>query len=158
MLIAAICAAVAKFGVADQYNRLSEAERSYAEVHAQHKEMQQAIADYPAVEQEYRTYSRSWLTEDSGLAVSVDRLDVLDLLEDHMMTCGNVRSFSISGTTVFVSMSGMNLEEISVMFIDLQQQPIVKSASLNIASTADDLTEAMDFSVTIVLQPEEDSQ
>lgn len=158
LIIALLSAAVAKFGVIDQLARLSEAERAYNEVHARHVEMESAIAAYPEVEQEYRTYSRKWMTNDSALSVSVDRMEVLDLLEQRLMSCGTVKSFLVQDSTVLVAMSGMNLEEISIMFADLQRQPIVASAVLTIASTAKDSTEALDFSITIILQPAEEAE
>ena len=59
VLIAGLSAAVAKFAVIDQLDRLSQAEGAYNAVHVQYVAMQQAVADYPNVEERYRTYSRS---------------------------------------------------------------------------------------------------
>ena len=129
-------------------------------MHAQYVQMQQAIENYPAVEQEYRTYSRSWMQEDTtGSFVSVERVDVLDLLEQYLMPYGTVNSVAMQKDTVVVSMSGMNLEQISAMFERLQKQPIVAGASLNLASTAQNAQASdLDFSVTITLQPEKEAE
>lgn len=160
LLIALLAFAVAKFGVLDQLDRLSAAERVYDSVHEQYVQMQDAIANYPAVEQEYRTYSRKWMQNTTnGLFVSVDRMDVLDLLEARLMSCGTVNSFYVQNDTVIVTMSDMNLEEISIMFADLQRQPIVASAALTIASTTQDSANSdLDFSVTIILQSAEEPE
>lgn len=158
-LIAVLAAAVAKFGVIDQLARQREAENAYNTTHAQYLEMQQAIENYPAVEQEYRTYSRKWMQDDtSGMFVSVDRIDVLALLEDHLLPYGKVKNLIVQAETMVVSMSGMNLEQISTMFAKLQEQPIVSSAVLNIAATADKSADAndLDFSITIILQSAEE--
>lgn len=158
-LIAVLAAAVAKFGVIDQLARQREAENDYNATHAQYLEMQQAIENYPAVEQEYRTYSRKWMQDDtSGMFVSVDRIDVLALLEDHLLPYGKVKNLIVQAETMVVSMSGMNLEQISTMFAKLQEQPIVSSAVLNIAATADKSADAndLDFSITIILQSAEE--
>ena len=158
-LIAVLAAAVAKFGVIDQLARQREAENVYNATHAQYLEMQQAIENYPAVEQEYRTYSRKWMQDDtSGMFVSVDRIDVLALLENHLLPYGKVKNLIVQAETMVVSMSGMNLEQISTMFAKLQEQPIVSSAVLNIAATADKSSDAsdLDFSITIILQPAEE--
>ena len=157
IIIAILCAGVVKLGVVDQFARLSEAESEYSAVHSQHMEMEEEIERYPQVEQEYRTYSRSWMTQDSE-NVSVDRMEVLDLMEDYLMSCGTVRSFSVQKDTVLVAMSGMNLEEISAMFSELQQQEIVSGASLTIASTADRTDEDLNFSVTIILRGEQEGE
>lgn len=159
LIIVLLSAAVAKFGVIDQLARLDEAEQAYHEVHAQHLAMEEAIAAYPEVEQEYRTYSRKWMTDSSTLSVSVDRMEVLDLLQTQLMSCGTVKSFLVQDSTVFVTMSGMDLEEISAMFAELQRQPIVASAALTIASTAQDSSASdLDFSITIILQPAEEAE
>ncbi len=157
-IIAVLCFMVAKFGVADQFERLSAAESAYNDVHSQYIEMQEALASYDDVEQEYHTYSRKWMTSGENIAVTVDRAEVLDLLEDKLMSCGTVNSFLVEDDTVLANMSGMNLEEISVMFEDLQRQPIVDSAKLTIASTASDTGEVLDFSITIVLQAEDEEE
>lgn len=159
VLIALISAGVAKFGVIDPLARLSEAESAYGAVHTQYVQMQDAIGDYAAIEHEYRTYSRNWMqSEKSDLFVSVDRADVLDLLETQLMPNGTVKTVTVKGNTVVVTMSGMNLTQISEMFGALQEQSIVATASLTIASTMEDTPEdELDFSITIILQNEEET-
>ena len=158
VVIALLCFVVAKFGVIDQFARLNDAEKEYSSVHEQNVAFKEEIEDYPEIEQEYRTYSRKWMKTDSNIAVSVDRSEVLDMLESKLMSCGTMRSFMVDGNTVLANMSGMNLEEISVMFDDLQLQPIVRKASLTIASTTTSTQELLDFSITITLQPEEEAE
>ena len=140
---------VVKFGVLDQLARQSAAESAYNTVHAQYTEMQSAVEKYPEVEEEYRTYSRKWMQqEDSGAFVSVDRQEVLDLMENYLQPYGTIKAVTISDDVMIVSMSG-----ISAMFEILQQQSIVKAADLTIASTEKTAGEDLDFSVTITLQP-----
>ena len=158
VVIALLCFVVSKFGVIDQFARLNDAEKEYSSVHEQNVALKEEIEDYPEIEQEYRTYSRKWMKTDSNIAVSVDRSEVLDMLESKLMSCGTMRSFMVDGNTVLANMSGMNLEEISVMFDDLQRQPIVRKASLTIASTTTSTQELLDFSITITLQPEEEAE
>ena len=113
--------------------------------------MQNALENYDAVEQEYRTYSRSWMTEENGGFVDVDRMDVLALVEQELMARGEGRSFVAQQNTLVVHMAGMSLAEVSAMLESVQRQPIVAGASLNLASTADEAG-VLEFSVTIVLQ------
>ena len=152
ILVLVVC--VVKFGVLDQLARQSAAESAYNTVHTQYVDMQNAVEKYPEVEEKYRTYSKKWMQqEDSGAFVSVDRQEVLDLMENNLQRYGEVKSVNVSDDTMIVSMSGMTLQEISAMFEILQQQPIVKSADLTIASTEKTAGEDLDFSVTITLQP-----
>lgn len=157
-LILVVCILVAKFGVIDQFNRLNEAETAYNDAHNQNLELQQQLEPYPEVEQEYRTYSRKWMKTDSSIAVAVDRSDVLNMLETQLMSNGTMRSFLVENNTVIANMSGMNLEEISIMFAELQRQPIVKYATLTIASTEASSDVDVDFSITITLQSEEEAE
>lgn len=151
VLIAVLALAVAKFAVLDQLARQRAAEQQYQSVHAQYVEMQNALENYDAVEQEYRTYSRSWMTEENGGFVDVDRMDVLALVEQELMARGEVRSFVAQQNTLVVHMAGMSLAEVSAMLESVQRQPIVAGASLNLASTADE-DGLLEFSVTVVLQ------
>lgn len=159
VLIAGLSAAVAKFAVIDQLDRLSQAEGAYNAVHVQYVAMQQAIADYPNVEERYRTYSRSWmLSGDTNGLARVDRADVLDLVEARLLPHGRINTLSLRDSVMVVSMSGMNLSQISAMFERLQTEKIVASASLNMASTEekDDPNALLDFTITIALQPEQE--
>ena len=81
-LILAVSFCVAKFGVIDQFARLDRAEGAYNQVHRQYLQVEQAVADYPKVEQRYRTYSRKWMenSAEDGL-ITVDRTLVLDMTE-----------------------------------------------------------------------------
>lgn len=159
VLIAGLSAAVAKFAVIDQLDRLSQAEGAYNAVHVQYVAMQQAVADYPNVEERYRTYSRSWmLSGDTNGLARVDRADVLDLVEARLLPYGRINTLSLQDSVMVVSMSGMNLSQISAMFERLQTEKIVASASLNMASTEekDDPNALLDFTITIALQPEQE--
>ena len=159
VLIAGLSAAVAKFAVIDQLDRLAQAEGAYNAVHVQYVAMQQAVADYPNVEERYRTYSRSWmLSGDTNGLARVDRADVLDLVEARLLPYGRINTLSLRDSVMVVSMSGMNLSQISAMFERLQTEKIVASASLNMASTEekDDPNALLDFTITIALQPEQE--
>lgn len=159
VLIAGLSAAVAKFAVIDQLDRLSQAEGAYNAVHVQYVAMQQAVADYPNVEERYRTYSRSWmLSGDTNGLARVDRADVLDLVEARLLPYGRINTLSLRDSVMVVSMSGMNLRQISEMVELVRADPIVESAALNLASTEQDSTEAlMDFTLTIALEPAEEA-
>lgn len=158
IIIAILCLLVVKFGISDQYARLSAAESEYAQVHTQYVDMQNSLKNYAQVEQEYHTYSRDWMTNSESTDVTVDRTEVLDLIEQSLMSYGDINSFKVNANVVSVSMSGMNLSEISTMFSNLQAQPLVESANLNIASTQKSSTEELEFSITITLASQDDEE
>ena len=149
VLIVVLSFCVANFGVLRQLDRQRAAENAYNTVHSQYIQMQQALADYDNVELQYRTYSRTWMQEEgSPFYIPVD------LLEGYLMPYGTVKTVLVEDDVAIITMSGMDLEQISAMFQRVQQQPIVKSASLTIAATPRlSRTDLLDFSVTITLQP-----
>ena len=125
-----------KYGVLDLYSKLNAAEEEYDNVHIRYVAAQNQLRDYDDVLMEYRTYSMDWMEKDtSGKYVSVDRKDVLDLIESKMMRSGRVNSLNVSGMTVNVEMSGLNLRQISQMCAELETSPIVESAILMSAGT-----------------------
>lgn len=154
-LIVLLCFCTANFGVLRQLDRQRTAEQAYQTAHSQYLEMQAALAAYDDVELQYRTYSRGWMQQEgSPFYVPADRLEVLDLLEGYLMPHGTVNSVLVEEDMAIVAMSGMDLQQISAMFQQLQCQPIVKDASLTIAATPRSArSDLLDFSVTITLQP-----
>lgn len=127
-----------KYGVLDLYTKLNKAADDYDAVHVQYVAAENALRDYDDVLMEYRTYSMDWMEKDtSGKYVSVDRRDVLDLIESKMRRVGEVETISISGSNANVEMSGMDLRQISQMCAELETSPIVESAILMSAGTND---------------------
>jgi len=125
-----------KYGVLDLYTKLSEAAEQYDAVHVNYVAAENALRDYDDVLMEYRTYSMDWMEKDeSGKYVSVDRRDVLDLIESKMRRVGEVETISVSGNNANVEMSGMDLKGISQMCAELESSPIVDSAILMSAGT-----------------------
>ena len=130
-------------------------------MHQQYETVLQELTGYDEVLTEYRTYSMDWMAgSEDGQGyqfVAVDRRDVLDLIESEMMTRGTVSSVSMRDDRVVVGMSGMSLEEISVMFSSIEQHDIVKSVELDVAETERDKpASVLSFTVNIVLNTEQD--
>ena len=146
---------VARFGVMEQYKRLSEAQSAYGEVHSQLAACQEKLTDYELVLTEYRSCSLDGMTEGEDQLITVSRQAVLDLVEGSMMPRGKVISVNILDDTADVEMSGMSLDQISAMFAVMEAEPIVRSVELNMAATEENTASAqLNFSVRIYLGPE----
>lgn len=146
---------VARFGVMEQYRRLSEAQSAYGEVHSQLAACQEKLEDYDLVLTEYRSCSLDGMTEGEDQLITVSRQAVLDLVEGIMMPRGKVISVNILDDTADVEMSGMSLDQISDMFAVMEAEPIVRSVELNMAATEENTASAqLNFSVRIYLGPE----
>ena len=146
---------VARFGVMEQYQRLSEAQSAYGEVHSRLAACQEKLEDYELVLTEYRSCSLDGMTEGEDQLITVSRQAVLDLVEGIMMPRGKVISVNILDDTADVEMSGMSLDQISAMFAVMEAEPIVRSVELNMAATEENTASAqLNFSVRIYLGPE----
>lgn len=146
---------VARFGVMEQYRRLSEAQSAYGEVHSQLAACQEKLTDYELVLTEYRSCSLDGMTEGEDQLITVSRQAVLDLVEGIMMPRGKVISVNILDDTADVEMPGMSLDQISTMFAVMEAEPIVRSVELNMAATEENTASAqLNFSVRIYLGPE----
>ena len=144
---------VARFGVMEQYRRLSEAQSAYGRV--QLTACQEQLTDYEQVLAEYRSSSLDGMADSEGKLVTVPRRDVLDLVEDLMMPRGKVLSVEILDDAAEVEMSDMRMDQISEMFAVMEEKPIVKSVELNVASTEENrAASVLSFSVRIYLRPE----
>ena len=152
ILLLSFC--VANFGVLRQLDRQRAAEQAYSTAHSQYTEMQTALADYDRVELQYRTWSRAWMhDENSPVYVPVDRMEVLDLVQEYLMPYGTVNTLVVDEDVMIVTMSDMNLEQISAMFQRLQLQPTVKAATLTLAATPSvNPGDKVDFSITVTLR------
>ena len=154
-VILLVAGLVARFGVMEQYQRLSEAQSSYGEVHSQLAACQEKLTDYELVLTEYRSCSLDGMTEGEDQLITVSRQAVLDLVEGIMMPRGRVISVNILDDTADVEMSGMSLDQISAMFAVMEAEPIVRSVELNMAATEENTASAqLNFSVRIYLGPE----
>ena len=146
---------VARFGVMEQYRRLSEAQSAYGEVHSQLAACQEKLTDYELVLTEYRSCSLDGMTEGEDQLITVSRQAVLNLVEGIMMPRGKVISVNILDDTADVEMSGMSLDQISAMFAVIEAESIVRSVELNMAATEENTASAqLNFSVRIYLGPE----
>ena len=159
VLILLLAILVAKVGVYDQYARLDKAESEYNQIHQQNQALEEKTKDYDSVSLQYRAYSMSFISdEEDENYVAVDRKDILDLIEDVMMSRGEVITVTINKNTAVVTMTGMNLKEISRMNQELKQRDIVSDVQLNIAQTEEQKAASiLNFSDTIYLQSAEEA-
>ena len=123
ILLLSFC--VANFGVLRQLDRQRAAEQAYSTAHSQY----------------------------SPVYVPVDRMEVLDLVQEYLMPYGTVNTLVVDEDVMIVTMSDMNLEQISAMFQRLQLQPAVKAATLTLAATPSvNPGDKVDFSITVTLR------
>ncbi len=133
VLILLLAGAVAKFGVYDQYARLAAAQAEYNKYHNQTQAFAEALKDYKKVETDYRTHSLEWLDN-----TSVDRIQVLEMVEEELMTLGWIEKITVYDNAMTVSMVVEGLRDFSVLKGALEDHQIVKRVDLHEAGSEND--------------------
>lgn len=116
-----------KYGVAEQMALRTEAENSLREARSALDAALAKSADYDAVLAEYNRYTLTSLSE--AELSEADRAEVLTLVES--MVVGEedmcIRSVSVSGNTLQMSIAGLSLERISELTGMLEESKTVES-------------------------------
>lgn len=157
VLIAALAGAAAKLGVIDLYGCLADAQSEYAQVHRENLDAQEKLSRFDEVLQEYRTYSMDWLSEEenAALSFSVERTEVLDLVERTVAPYGALSALQVQGERVDVELSETDLDRIAEALGAVKASELVESVGLELAETEKDRpADVMKCTLHIVLREE----
>ena len=130
--VLAVLAAVAvfgKFAVADRFAAAAAAEAAVDARRAELAAIRDSYADYAEVEHTYNQYTYTGF--DRTIA---DRLDVMSLLERDVYPVCTVRSQSIAGKSVSLTISGLTLDGISDLIARLEAEPMVARVTVSTAN------------------------
>ena len=138
-----------KLLVYDLWAENREAQRGLAAAEEQLTGTMARLADYNEVRERYSRYSAT--DEERAL---VDRVEVLDMLEEAVGGIARLDSVSISGDAAQVQFSGANLAETAQIVRVLESFPIVAGTVVNTASTMETAGAQVQTSIMIQLQKE----
>lgn len=110
-----------KFAVMDRFDKLSKAEAGLTAMKTYLDETRRAYADYDEVREQYDRCHYAGCDK-----TTVDRLDVLNILERQVFPVCNVTSLSVSGDTVTLSLSDLDLKQVSHLIVTLEAEPLVE--------------------------------
>jgi len=146
-VIVIFAALFAKFGFVDQLDKKTAAYSRLSEKQAQIASFNTRLAEYDELFAKYGRYSYGWMSETE--VSTVDRMDILNLIEDKIMPKAGIEDFAINNNVLTLNLTGITLEQTSSMVKVLEQNELVESASVYSAS-AQDAEEASIF-ISIVL-------
>ncbi len=118
-----------KFAVADRFAKADAAEAAVADRRQYLAEVEEGYADYDEVQATYNRYTYTGF--DRTIA---DRLDVMALLEREVFPIGTVRTLSIAGKSVSLTVSGLTLDQLSDLMARLKTDPLVANVSISTAT------------------------
>lgn len=122
-----------KILVLDQLNRVNAAQDQVAVFRQQLDEEKAANDEYESVAEEYDRYFYTGFT-DEELSV-VDRMEILNLLEEKLMSSAKVEDVSVSGNSVSVNLSDLSLQQLSDLISRLKESEIVEDVTVYSAGT-----------------------
>ena len=135
LLIVAIALVVVlfvfKFGVVDILQDVSSLEQQVESMDAEVQNMMAASGNLKKVRGEYNRYTRGYLQEGEN---PVDRLVLLDMLEETVFADSNLDNISIVADCIFVEYTGLNLDETSALVKELEGYKWVKEVTVQSAS------------------------
>lgn len=152
LLVVLVIAIGAKKGILDLLDQKTAAYANLASKQEQLVAISMQLTEYDEVAALYGRYSYGWMDDSETNLVS--RLEVLDLIEEKLAYVCKVSNFSVNGNVLTLNISGVTLDEISVIVHDLESSPMVVSVTVANAS-APDATEASAFMTINLTRVEE---
>ncbi len=147
-----------RFGVQGQLQKMEAAESALRRAQSDLNGYMEYNSDYDEIKEQYSQYFNDYLNEDE--AVLQDRMKVLELLEQCVMTRADMSNIAIQGNVCRVSITDVPLNTISDIVATLEGNPQVQYISVVTAGTenGDDaqIGQNVTANVTITLTEEQD--
>lgn len=140
---------LSKLLVYDLWMDSQEAQRGLAAVQEQLGETMSRLSDFDEVKERYSRYSATG--EERAL---VDRMEVLQLLDEAVSGVAQLDSVAVSGDIAQVQFSGVNLAQTAQIVHALESSPIVAGTVVNTAATTENAGALVQTSIMIQLVKE----
>ena len=133
LLICAMAAFIGKVAVVDRLNELYAIRAENSRIQSSIDEYYRQIESYSDVQEEYYHYTYTgWTSEEKNRA---DRVEVLDLMDRCILERANVDSWSVSGNSIYVTVSDISLAEANQVVAELEGEELVNYCILTTATT-----------------------
>ncbi|NCB32316.1 MAG: hypothetical protein EOM64_00295 [Erysipelotrichia bacterium] len=107
-----------KFAVIDPMNKISAMEQRYNLDTAQLQLYQSETADYQATQEKYNSMSGTFMTADEKYFMQ--RMDMIQMLEDDLINDVPVQNMQITGNTITVNTGNTTLPTVSALLYKMQ--------------------------------------
>lgn len=157
-LFLAFLALFIRFGVQGQLQKMEAAESALRRAQSDLNGYLEYNSDYDEIKEQYSQYFNDYLNEDE--ATLQDRMKVLELLEQCVMTRADLSNIAIQGNVCRVSITDVPLNTISDIVATLEGNPQVQYISVVTAGTENgdgsQIGQNVTANVTITLTEEQD--
>lgn len=149
ILLAVAVLAFAKFAVLDQLTALSAARSNLSAAETELKQKQTANKDYNKVLNEYNRYYFAGYSEAENF--QTDRLTIINLLEQKLIYTSKVSSITLMGNKATVNLTGVTLEELSVIMRSIKEDKSVSEVAVFNAGTQSKTEGSKTAAVTLTI-------
>ncbi|MGI6072134.1 MAG: hypothetical protein ACOX75_03860 [Lachnospiraceae bacterium] len=131
ILIIIVIAVFIRFGVFQRISKLNNLSAQVSRAQLQLEELNKSIEDYYEVEAEYIRYTDNYMLEEEGALV--DRIKIINLINEAVKNTGKINSFSIEGNTVRIQVDVMILDDARIIRKQLEKEDWVENIYVNTA-------------------------
>lgn len=142
--------ALSKVLIYDVWYEVRQLEQQATTAQAENDAMMAELTDYDAV---YQMYIRSIQTQRE--AAQVEPTAVLDLIDEVVRPVAAISQVSVVDNQVLLNFSGVSLSRAAELVAQLEQSPLVASASVDTATSTEGQQEMVEIQVYLVLAGEE---
>ena len=149
LIIIVAGALFAKFGFLDLIDKKGDAYSDLAQKQETYSAVNARLIGYDELADQYGRYSYGWMTDTE--ASLVDRMDVLDILENTIYPVAHIQDFAVNNNILAVNISGLTLDQTSALVQQLEDHPLISSVSVY-SATSEDPTSQAKIAMTIILE------
>lgn len=158
LFVVALVLVISKFAVSDRLAAVDRARAELEDYRSQLTEIKSQLGDYQSITEDYHRYTKNYLTDSEKYAV--DRIALLDMLEEESAGLAYISSISIGGDTINLAVRAQTLSDIAAFKLRLQGSEYVSSVTVhgadNSASKREDEQSVQASIVLTVMLPLED--
>lgn len=147
LFVLVVLLGLSKVLVYDMIVQVREARSVLTEVERQVDSVTASLSNFAEVQEEYRRYTP---TEEE--AETVDRMDILTLLDSAVGSLAAMDAVSVAGDMVQVQFSQVTLAQTAEIVARLESSPIVERTTVNTASTTGEAQDLVSASIRIQLK------
>ena len=154
LVILVVLGIFAKFGILDQLNKKTMALNELGDKQMQLEAANMKLQQLAELEEQYNRYSFGLMDEKER--AMVDRNDVLTLFENQVKNVAIVKNFAVNDNVLTTNISGITLDQASRIVQNLEQNPLVESATVYSATAQDG--EQAEVSMSVILKQEQEEE
>ena len=136
VVVALVAFLIAQFGVIARLNKLNKLENEVAQIERVLDDYHHEMEEYPVSKENYLRYSDAY---SKNSIVYVDRIEIMDLLENACRDLGNIISYSIVENSVSAKVNTASLEDFNKIKANLDASKLVDYVTLISSTDVSDL-------------------